>query len=191
MKRKLFVCSLIAICLSIAAFGTTAYFSYEDNAKNVITAGNVKIDLLEWSAAEAGGDKVPYENNVTVMPNTELSKIVEVKNIGSQSAWIRVSVEKHIQFAEGIEGEPDLSLITLDFDTENWSEKDGYFYYLKELKSGETTEPLFTTVVFSKEMKNKYQKSSAVIDVRAEAVQRVNNGDTAFEAAGWPKIGEE
>ncbi len=186
MKKKLFVCSVIAICLAIAAFGTTAYFSYEDNAKNVITAGDVKIDLLEWSVNEVGGEKIPYNNTVKVMPSMEISKIVEIKNIGSQSAWIRVSVDKIIEFAEGINGEPDLSLLSLDFNMENWQEKDGYFYYLKELKSGETTEPLFTTVQFSKEMKNKYQNSKAIIDIKAQATQWVNNGDTVFDAAGWP-----
>ncbi len=187
MKRKLFICSLIAIVLSLAAFGTTAYFSYEDNAENIITAGDVKIDLLEWSAEDVSGEKIPYENKVGVMPDTAISKIAEIENIGSQSAWVRVSVEKSIEFAEGIDGEPDISLIELDFNTENWQEKDGYFYYLKELKSGETTEPLFTTLVFSKKMKNEYQNSKATIDINAEAVQTANNGNTIFEAAGWPE----
>ncbi len=186
MERKLFICSIIFIVLSLAAFGTTAYFSHEDNAKNVIIAGDVKIDLLEWSIDSVSDDKVPYDNKVGVMPDTAISKIAEIKNIGSQSAWVRVSVEKSIEFAEGINSEPDISLIELDFNTENWQEKDGYFYYLKELKSGETTEPLFTTVVFSKEMKNEYQNSKATIDVNAQAVQYIHNGDTVFEADGWP-----
>ena len=42
MKKKLFVCAFIVICLSIVAYGTAAYFSYEDTATNVITAGDVK-----------------------------------------------------------------------------------------------------------------------------------------------------
>ncbi len=185
MKRKLFICSLIAICLCIAAIGTTAYFSHEDDAKNIITAGDVKIDLLEWSVAEPDGERVPYESTVTVMPSTELSKIVEIKNIGSQSAWVRVSVEKAIQLAENVEGETDTSLISLDFNTEDWREQDGYFYYLRELKSGETTEPLFTTVSFSKDMKNRYQNSTATINVKAQAVQWVHNGGTVFDAVSW------
>ncbi len=184
MKIKLFACSIVAICLAIAAFGTTAYFSHEDNAQNVITAGDVKIELSERSAV--GGGIAPYENELSVMPDTKISKITEIKNIGSQSAWIRVSVKKAIELSEGNQSETDVSLIELDLNTENWQEKDGYFYYLKELKSGETTEPLFTTVVFSKKMKNEYQNSKATIDVNAEAVQYIHNGDTVFDAAGWP-----
>ncbi len=185
MKKRLFICALIAICLGIAAFGTTAYFSYEDNTQNVITAGNVKIAVLEWSLTDKS-EKIPYENSVTVMPGTELSKIVEIKNVGNQTAWIRISVEKAIVFREGIDETPDLSLITIDFDTENWCEQDGYFYYLKELKPNETTEPLFTKVVFSKDMKNKYQNSKATIDVTAQATQWVHNGETVLDALGWP-----
>ena len=54
MKKKLFVCAFIVICLSIVAYGTAAYFSYEDTATNVITAGDVKIDLEEWAVSEDG-----------------------------------------------------------------------------------------------------------------------------------------
>ncbi len=185
MKKKLFVCSVIAIVLSLAAFGTTAYFSYEDNTENIITAGDVKIELLESSEA-VGKAEASYKKTVDAMPDTAITKITYIKNIGSKSAWIRVSIDKAIEFAEGISGEPDLSLLSLDFNMENWQEKDGYFYYLKELKSGETTEPLFTTVQFSKDMKNKYQNSKAIIDIKAQATQWVNNGDTVFDAAGWP-----
>ncbi len=185
MKRKLFICTIFAIVLSLAVFGTTAYFSHEDNAENIITAGDVKIDLLEWSVEDVSGKKIPYENKVGVMPDTAISKIAEIKNIGSQSAWVRVSIDKAIEFAEGINGEPDVSLIELDFNTEDWQEKDGYFYYLKELKSGKTTEPLFTTVIFSKKMKNEYQNSKVTIDVKTQAVQYIHNGNTVFDADGW------
>ena len=188
MKRKLFICSLIAVCLSLIAFSTTAYFSHEDNTKSVITAGDVKIDLLEWSIDDTTGEKTPYEDSVGVMPDTTVSKIVEVLNTGSQAAWIRVSVDKDIEFAKGIEGEPDISLLELDFNTEAWYEQDGYFYYLKQIRSGETTEPLLTTVTFSEKMKNEYQNSSATIEVKAQAVQAANNGNTVFEAGGWSKI---
>ncbi len=184
MKRKLFICSVIAIFISITALGTTAYFSHEATARNVITAGNVKIQLLQHTDAEQ--NTVPYDGAVAVMPCTEISKIVEVKNTGTQAAWIRVSVQKAIAFAEGISGEPDLSLIHLDWNLDAWHQQEGYFYYLKALNAGETTEPLFTTVAFSTEMNNQYQNSTATIDITAQAVQFIHNGSTVFEADGWP-----
>ena len=187
MKKKLLICACIAICLSIAAYGTTAYFTYEDTATNVITAGNVKIELQEWSIPEEGGDPVPFEDVMDVMPGMEVSKVVQIKNTGVQDAWVRISLEKSILLAEGVTGEVDLSLIGCDFNETDWTEKDGYYYYNKKLAPGETTEALFTKVLFAANMGNLYQRSKAVIEVRAQATQVVHNGDTVFEAGGWPK----
>ena len=67
-----------------------------------------------------------------------------------------------------------------------WTEQDGYYYYNRALRPGETTEPLFTTVTFAETMGNEYQNSTAAIDVTADAVQTANNGETALDAVGWP-----
>lgn len=187
MKKKLFVCACIAICFSIVAYGTIAYFSYEDTATNVITAGDVKIDLQEWAVPDGGGEPVPFEDAVDVMPGMEVSKIVQVKNIGSQAAWVRISLDKSIVLAEGVEGEIDLSLVSYDLNTKYWTEKDGCYYYNTLLFPDETTEPLFTKVIFSPSMSNMYQHSKAVIEVDAQATQVIHNGETVFEATGWPK----
>ena len=45
MKKKLLACSLLVIGLSTAAYGTVAYFTHEDTATNVITAGDIQIAL--------------------------------------------------------------------------------------------------------------------------------------------------
>ena len=186
MKKKLLLLALVAICASMSAYGTLAYFTHEDTATNVITAGNIKIGLEEWSESE-DGSLVPFEDIEDVMPGMDVSKIVQVKNIGGQDAWVRMSVEKSIILADGVEGEVDVSLVTFDLNTEAWIEQDGFYYYNSFLKSGQTTEPLFTTVYFSADMSNLYQHSKAIIKVDAQATQVANNGATVFEAAGWPK----
>ena len=93
MKKKILVCSLIAICIAAAAFGTTAYFTHEDTATNVITAGDVKIKLQEWSLSP-DDNLIPFKGEIDVLPGTDVSKIAEVKNTGGQSAWIRISLQK-------------------------------------------------------------------------------------------------
>lgn len=185
MKRKLFLVALLAICLAIAAYGTSAYFTYEQTATNVITAGSIEIELQEWT--DSGNGLVPFENVGGVLPGTEISKIVQVKNTGGQDAWIRVSLDKAIHLADGVEGEVDLSLISYDLNTAFWTEKDGFYYYNTALQSGVVTEPLFTKVSFSKTMGNLYQNSEAVIDVTAQATQVANNGTSAMDALGWPE----
>lgn len=121
------------------------------------------------------------------MPGTEVSKIVQVKNIGGQAAWVRVSAEKAIHLAEGVNGEVDISLISYDLNTAFWTEKNGFYYYNTILQPNEVTEALFTKIIFSATMSNMYQNSKAVIDVTAQATQVANNGTSALDAAGWPK----
>ena len=187
MKKKMFMCAFIAICLSIVGYGTIAYFSYEDTATNVITAGDIKIELQEWSMPDGGGAPIRFEDVIDVQPGMEVSKIVQVKNIGGQDAWVRIALDKAITLADGVEGEIDISLISYDLNTEYWTEQDGYYYYKTILKTSETTEPLFTKVIFSADIDNLYQHSKAVINVNAQATQVIHNGDTVFEASGWPK----
>lgn len=185
MKKKLCVIALLVICLATAAYGTSAYFTHEQTATNVITSGSIKVELQEWS--DTGNGLVPFENVEGVLPGTEVSKIVQVKNIGGQAAWIRVSADKAIHLAEGVNGDVDLSLISYDLNTDFWTEKDGFYYYNTILQPNEVTEPLFTKVIFSATMSNIYQNSKAVIEVDAQATQVANNGTSALDAVGWPE----
>lgn len=184
MKKKLLIGAFLCICLSIAAGGTLAYFTAENTAHNVITTGGIDIALQEWSDEEQT-TAFPEKGIDNVMPGTSVTKIVEVENTGSNDAYIRVKVDKSITLAG--EGEPDLDLLVLDMNDEEWTKgEDGYYYYNEPLAPHEETEPLFTTVTFAGSMNNMYQNSSASVDVTAYAVQVANNGDTVMEAKGWP-----
>lgn len=185
MKKKIFVMALIIMALSIVAYGTLAYFSYEDTATNVIVAGNVKIALREWSETDEG-ERISAEGPIDILPGVHISKIIEVENTGKNAAWIRISVLKAIELAEGKEGAVDVNLVGLNLNTEYWTELDGYYYYNVALQPGETTQPLFTEVQFAANMSNLYQQSKAILTIQAQAVQTANNGTTVFEAAGWP-----
>ena len=181
MKKKLLTICVVAICIAVLSMGTSAYFTTEKAATNVITTGSIEIKLHELT--EQGGEYVPFEDVGGVMPGAEISKIAFVENTGFSDAWVRIRVEKNIDLA--VEGEVELSLVSLDYNTEHWTERDGYYYYNQKLSSGAKTEPLFTTVIFAPEMGNLYQNSIATVEVTAQAVQVANNGESAFEAAGW------
>ena len=181
MKKKLLILSLAAICLAITAIGTLAYFTSEGTAHNVITTGGVEIAVQEWADEEK---TKPFENLSGVMPNTTVTKIAEVKNTGASDAWVRVKVEKAIKLTG--DGIPDVSMVQLDVNTTDWTEKDGYYYYTKVLKPGEVTAPIFTAVTFKPDMGNEYQNATATVDVTAQAVQTANNGAAVMDAQGWP-----
>lgn len=185
MKKKLFILALLVICLSIVAYGTLAYFTTEDTATNVITTGNIRIALHQWRLTEEG-DREVFTSPIQVLPGVEVSKIVEVENTGGHPAWIRVSVDKAMELAEGITGEADLGLISFDINTEYWTELDGFYYYNAVLQPGEVTQPLFTQVNFADNMSNMYQSAQAIITVTAQGVQTIHNGETVLEAQGWP-----
>ena len=187
MKKKVIVLALVVIALSIMAVGTAAYFTAEDTATNVITTGNVSIKLLETSASNQGKEPVPFKDVSGIMPGTTVSKIAQVENNGANGVYVRVAVVKAIELAEGIQATPNTELLTLDINTKDWTLKDGYYYYNAELKPGETTEPLFTTVSFASDMGNEYQGCKTTVSVLAYATQSANNGASALEASGWPK----
>ena len=187
MRKKLIAGAVVAICLSLLAYSTSAYFTTEKTATNVITSGNIDIQLQETAIQD--GEEVLFEQSqekINVMPSQTVSKIVRVENTGTNAAYVRISVSKSIALAEGVHGTPDVDLLKLDFDSENWTAKDGYYYYNRPLAPGELTEPLFNSVTFSPSMGNMYQNSTAIIEVKAQATQVKNNGASVFEAAGWP-----
>ena len=185
-KRKLLSACLILILISIMGVGTLAFFTDEEKADNIITSGNIDIQLNEWTGEIDGeGNKILFEDVKGVMPGVTVPKIVEVENIGDNEAYVRISAEKIITLAQ--EGEADLDLITMDFDLENWTYKDGFYYYNEVLKPGEVTKPLFTGVTFDPTMDNLYQGCEVKIDVKADATQVANNGTSALDAKGWPE----
>ena len=181
MKKRILTLSLLAVCLSLIIGGTLAYYTSSEIARNVITSGNIKIELIETDA-----EGKPFEDVSGVMPGAEVDKIVTVKNTADNACWVRISVEKEILLSKEKSGTPDLSLLKIDFNTVDWTEKDGYFYYNERLNPGETTKPLFTTVSFDIAMDNLYMNSTAAVSVYAQAVQHANNGSKVLEANGWP-----
>ena len=185
MKKRFLLCALIVLVLGFAVNGTLAYFTGEEVAHNVITSGSIDIELVELAKTPEGAT-VPFEDVDGAMPGDTVSKIVYVTNTGANDAWVRIKLDLAIELAG--EGQADLSMVGLDLDTKNWTEKDGYYYYNAPLAPGKSTEPLFTQVTFSAEMGNIYQNSSTSLDVSAQATQVANNGATALEAKGWPEV---
>ena len=179
LKKRFLICALLVLFLSFSVNGTLAYFTGEKVAHNVITSGSVDIELVEKTAD--GSDFVDVDG---VMPGEEISKIPYVTNRGAD-AWVRMKLDMKMELAG--EGQADLSLVKLDLNTADWTEKDGYYYYNKALKAGESTTPLFTTVSYDVDMGNLYQNSKLILDVSAQATQVANNGTSALTAAGWPE----
>lgn len=190
MKKRIFAFAVVVICLSILASTTLAYFTDTAVARNVITSGGVDIAIEEWQETQDG--LIPYpDKSITVMPATRVSKIVTVRNLDARS-FIRVKLELTLLDGEeqvmDIDAEEMEKIIHLIMNTQDWTEKDGWWYYGAAVNTNEATLPLMTAVEFDgPNMTNEYQNCTVLIDVTAQAVQTANNGTSAIDALGWPE----
>lgn len=190
MKKRIFAFAVVVICLSILASTTLAYFTDTAIARNVITSGGVDIAIEEWQETPEG--MIPYpDQHIRVMPATQVSKIVTVRNLDARS-FIRVKLELTLLDEEeqvmDIDAEEMEKIIHLIMNTQDWTEKDGWWYYGAAVNTDEATLPLMTAVEFDgPNMTNEYQNCTVLIDVTAQAVQTANNGTSAIDVLGWPE----
>ena len=189
MKKRLACCAMLCILLSLVVNSTLAYFTAEDTARNVITSGGIDVQVVEKQLVGGALENYP-DTPVSIMPGSAVSKIVSVKNL-DEPAWVRMTYTVTIRDANGktvgLSAQQRDQIITIDTDPANWTYKSGWWYCKKALATGEESKPLFTEVMFSgPEMGNTYQSCTILIDVVAQAVQKVHNGDSVLDAAGWP-----
>ena len=173
MKKKL---SKIVIAMSAACYlfsSVTAYAAWTSSGQtdNYVSMGSYKTSIVE-----------EYTQPQHVDPSDTVDKIVNVKNSGTVGTFVRVAVEKQIGDvdADGVftpDETLDPEMIMITYNDTVWKDGgDGYYYYLKELKPGETTEePLFKTYTFSPEAGNTYRKKQGNIIVKMESVQAEGN----------------
>lgn len=195
MKKRIFAMAVIAICLAILAYGTTAYYTVEETAHNVITSGAVDLEVVEWQTGPGGLEEYPSEP-ITIMPATQVSKIARV-TAGERSTESFVRAKYHLVVKDSAGNVRDVPTAELDriidvaLSTEGWLRKDGdseWWYYEIPLKAGESTEPLITGVAFDgPNMTNEYQNCTLEVIVTAQGVQTVHNKPTVLEALGWPE----
>ncbi len=181
-KRKILLLAILVCCVALAAAGTLAYFTAEETAYNVITTGKLAMTLHEETT---GGQPFPEEGISGVVPGQVVDKVVFIENTGTVDFYARVSLAMSVT---GADGEPlPTDVMALDLNTADWTKMGDYYYYNKPLAPGEKTAPLFKTVTFAARMGNEYMDCTAKINVSAQTVQSRNNGDTVFDAQGWPE----
>ncbi len=93
--KKIISLVLVLVLALTAIGGTLAYFTDTDAADNVFTVGNIDIKLIEQQHnedTEDPDDLEDFEQNKELMPGTTQDKIVTVKNIGKNDAYVRVTI---------------------------------------------------------------------------------------------------
>lgn len=214
-SKKKIIALALAMLLLLTAFvaATFAYFTDTEFAKNnVITIGNVEIDLYEHSeqyAADPGDDvlkendedyrdvflKAPEQSNL--LPGQNVPKYTYIKNTGKNPAYVRFVVTVPAELNE---------FLTLTFNTTDYlvthdtNEDNVYFVTAKEpLAVGALSTPGLTNVALNVDLSEKDLASfqnvfngesrDFNISVAAHAIQTVGFSDAAgafgtFDANG-------
>lgn len=224
---------VIFAAVVFAATGT----KYSADTLNTITTSGVHIRLNETTLVDAATQKpvvidptsgAAADSSVAtetaafstsdgvsgVLPGQAYAKNVSVTNTGSQSAWVRVKVEKEYWKSGSKVTAVSVPTETRDYDAANdkwnvtscmssvaldaakidllglntadWTFSSGYYYYNAQLAAGATTSSLFTGVQMSGAMGTEYSGLEARVNVTAQATQVKNNGTDVMAAMGWP-----
>ena len=119
MKKYLLMAVSIVLVAALAIAGTVAYLTDTDEEINVMTIGNVQIDLIEQQRNEDGTALEDFEQNKLLMPivgsaqgekdsfgmpvaKNYVDKIVSVENTGANDAYVRVIVAVPAALEESI-----------------------------------------------------------------------------------------
>lgn len=205
-KRLLFFASL-AVILAIAVSGTYAWMSYSDTANNTMTFGSVEIELVSELRAHQSQSGEFVSKVDDIMPGDVFSDRVTVKNISeNESVWVRLRLCPLWQdVSVSYDSEPYNSVeefinavypaeynFNVGEGPEQWTYKEGWWYYNSPISAQNEAEPLFTQVSFTENgLDYRYNGSNFSMKIQAQAVQFVNNGDqpgeTWQDAVGWPE----
>lgn len=180
MKRNKIIQIFILCSIIITTSISFAWFTDKD-IKTSSFIGSVKISNIEDFTPPENWDGASYTKNVVI------------KSIGKSDSLVRVSlvprwIDKHENPFSG-----DTSIVKFTPENpRNWiNGNDGYYYYNKILKSGESTTALLEEVSLdltnlSEEEKNLYEDKQLIVDVNSECIQAT---EEAFNSA-WTTLSQ-
>lgn len=191
MKKKIaLACTAVVLVAAVVVGTTLAWFTDTEAKTNVVTMGNVNIDLTEPSYVENA--TVDSEGNLHyndyAMPGDKIAKDPTITNTGDFACYVRAKIE----FTSSAEGaalsDADLYFKYTDPDTQavsyisindasangnKWVKSGEYWYYTEPLKKNDAV-VLFDTVIVPEEWNNEVANQDFSISVSAEAIQADN-----------------
>ena len=196
-KRKIAAIVSVVVAASVTFVSTTlAYYTATSTSHgNVIATGDFEmeyVDLVYPSFAPEGVPSTDLTEGVEAYPGEEIKKSVSAVNRSGMDVYVRVRIDSAITLKDKYahrSDEIDLSVIEYNIDRDNWltrDEFDGYYYYKTALPRKTTTPEFLKGVGFSKNMDNFYKGATISVKVTFEIVQATDNGETVFDAVGWP-----
>ena len=183
------MCATFALIFSLSICSYAYFVSTTSSGGNIISTGYASVILHN----ETDPSYPTQGDTYMIYPGYSVGKSVYVENIGAYPIYVRAKIVGSINLNERYashEDEIDLSLINYSIDYDNWTERDGYYYFNTAVISGKSTTNLLSSVDFSNQMGNIYKDSTIKVKILLEVVQANNNGDTVFDAVGWSSAEE-
>lgn len=176
---------LILLVLSAVSSALT-FRTRTGQVTNRITYGDVELTLIENTLEN--GVEIPFTQNTPVkVSGGEYSRIVRVKNTGEHPIYVRVALRLTAVDGNGQETTLPADFYSYDINNSDWTESDGWYYYNQAaLTENEETNTLMTKIMFDHTKLNDVAGYELTLHIQAEAVQSENNGDTVWQAVGWP-----
>ncbi len=168
-RRILLLCEVLSCFVfitSVVSVSATAIKSWREEDRTVN-----KLNM----AAVRGVIHEIYEDNVTVYPGSTVQKEVRVQNTGTTAAITRVKVSIKWESFTTTEN------IFINYNTEDWLKKGGYYYYKGILNPGEyTTELMNNFTLDGVATNNGYKGEKGTIVVNMEMLQAGGGGESAW-----------
>ena len=112
---------------------------------------------------------------------------MRLKNIGRHPIYVRVALTLAAEDGEGGAVTIPADCYALDVNTDEWAARGGWYYYAPSaLAHNEETANLMTKIMFDHTKLAALSGCRLTLHIQAEAVQSENNGDTVWQAQGWP-----
>lgn len=182
IKARLLILAIVAVVLSFMTQTTLAYYSTVGKATNVVTSGSIKFIIHEKT--DSGSD-FPTEG-VYILPGDVVSKQVSIESVCEHPFYLRVKPVYGVDSQELSASD----CFKLNINEENWSFRDGWYYYNGIVEPGQTTPNVLSHVeIVGSKVDNSYIGKTLTLTVVAHAVQSENNpvsDGNVFKASGWP-----
>lgn len=184
MRERIAIIVLIGVLvLSIIVGGSLAQVQRRGETENIISSGEIKVKLLNQ---KTNGENMP-ELITHIVPGDTLDNVVKVANTCAYDEYIRITLDKIIYETAEESSILDNTKAHFLFNEDDWTYKEGYYYYNKPLKAGETSSALYDGIYLDETINNDYKLAVMDVVITVEAVQSVNNGDI-FTAEGWVPV---
>ena len=201
-RKKMLVMATV-MCFAVVTFISSSFASFTATSSshgNVITSGGAGFDVVDliFPSGSTEGVVPPGEGSTATFaayPGETIQRSVSAVNRGGVSVYVRAKIDCTITLKDKYahrSDEIDTSLLSYTV-TDSWLTRDtfdGYYYYSSTLPKGAKSPEFLQAISFSDDMANIYKGATVEVSVVFEIVQAEGNGETVFDAEGWP-VAEE